>query len=405
MDAERVVRILEMLANRSGGDPEGARYLRVRLSLGDELENLALAWREAVQPARHRRGQPSAGCISPKLPQAREQEVEHGAIALAKAAIGAVELQAGVARAPGIDPEPDHVLDSERPRNLLVEPEAVELAPGEVVGELPGSVGRREEVMRQIALVSLAHGTGHHSPGLAHEDARGVAQRPPLVVGDDVTGNESPEPFEHDLWKRIRPLDLARLTQHLENFPVVGLGEPGHRAEDTTNDVWPKQPARRIIFVVKALGRYFALAGLLAALVLVGCGGGSTASTTAAATTSAPASSTQSAAGAPVGDPAPAELQGTWVLASKHNPEKGLKFVISERHYRVPTRLAHGDLVVNGNEIAFFNAQICGLQLPDGVGRYRWAIRGDFLHFEVIGEDRCGGRSDILDNVTYKRTG
>jgi hypothetical protein len=71
----------------------------------------------------------------------------------------------------------------------------------------------------------------------------------------------------------------------------------------------------------------------------------------------------------------------------------------------VPLRLAHGDLVVNGNEIAFFNAPICGLTLPDGVGRYRWTVKGKTLHFELIGQEPCGGRGDILEDATYERIG
>ena len=130
----------------------------------------------------------------------------------------------------------------------------------------------------------------------------------------------------------------------------------------------------------------------------MGCGGESTATGTTGAPASpptAPASSTSTGTGAPSGDAAPAQLQGTWKLVSKENPDKGLHVVISERHYRVVTRLAHGDLAVKGNEIAFFNAAICGLQLPDGVGRYRWTIEGKRLHFELIGEEPCGGRAAI----------
>jgi hypothetical protein len=71
----------------------------------------------------------------------------------------------------------------------------------------------------------------------------------------------------------------------------------------------------------------------------------------------------------------------------------------------VPTRLAHGDLAVDGDEVAFFNAAICGLTLPDGVGRYRWKVKDRKLHFQVIGKEPCGGRSDILDDSTYTKVG
>jgi hypothetical protein len=68
-------------------------------------------------------------------------------------------------------------------------------------------------------------------------------------------------------------------------------------------------------------------------------------------------------------------------------------------------RLAHGDLVVNGEKVAFFNAQICGLALPDGVGRYRWTVKGSRLRFTPVDDDPCGGRAAILADETYERVG
>lgn len=140
----------------------------------------------------------------------------------------------------------------------------------------------------------------------------------------------------------------------------------------------------------------------LACLVLTACGGGGPQSD---ATTQAPtAATTTRASSAPTGDPAPAKLQGTRRLVSE-GPEKGIRVVITDRHYRVVERLGHGDLVVNGDEIAFFNAQICGLLLPDGVGRYRWTLEGRRLHFTPSDEEPCGGRADILADATYERVG
>ena len=139
------------------------------------------------------------------------------------------------------------------------------------------------------------------------------------------------------------------------------------------------------------------IAGFVAA-TLTACGGSSGAAPAPTATRAA-ANPQQ-----PSGEDAPAELQGTWRLMSK-GPEKGLLFVISDRHYRVPARLAHGDLAVDGDEILFFNATICGLTLPQGIGRYRWTVKGNRLRFDPIEEDPCGGRSDILDGTAYERVG
>jgi hypothetical protein len=64
-----------------------------------------------------------------------------------------------------------------------------------------------------------------------------------------------------------------------------------------------------------------------------------------------------------------------------------------------------GQIVVKGNEIDFFSSAICGLYLPEGVGRYGWRIRGKMLHLDAIGKDPCGGRAAGLDGVTFKPVG
>jgi hypothetical protein len=118
-----------------------------------------------------------------------------------------------------------------------------------------------------------------------------------------------------------------------------------------------------------------------------------------------PSATSTLASGAPAGGDAPAQLIGTWRLASRDSPERGLLFIISQSHYRVPNRFASGDLAVDGDEIAFFNATLCGLTLPDGVGRYKWNVEGDTLRFQPVGEEPCGGRKDILAGTVYHRVG
>lgn len=62
-----------------------------------------------------------------------------------------------------------------------------------------------------------------------------------------------------------------------------------------------------------------------------------------------------------------------------------------------------GDVVVNQREIDFFNGALCGLQLPDGVGRYKWTLTGGVLHLALI-SDPCP-RSEILAYPTgYSHT-
>jgi hypothetical protein len=66
-------------------------------------------------------------------------------------------------------------------------------------------------------------------------------------------------------------------------------------------------------------------------------------------------------------------------------------------------RFAHGDLVVNGDEVAFFNAQICGLALPNGVGQYPLTVQGSRLHFTPVGDDPCGRAAFLARYVRARR--
>lgn len=62
----------------------------------------------------------------------------------------------------------------------------------------------------------------------------------------------------------------------------------------------------------------------------------------------------------------------------------------------------HGDVVVNNQEIDFFNGALCGLALPDGVGRYTWSIAGGVLRLNLI-SDPCS-RSEIYTAQSWSRT-
>jgi hypothetical protein len=68
---------------------------------------------------------------------------------------------------------------------------------------------------------------------------------------------------------------------------------------------------------------------------------------------------------------------------------------------------AQGDIVVDGDVIAFFNSN--GASCPpdplDDVGRYKWRIRGAELHLKLLGKDPCGGRVSVLTNGAFRRVG
>lgn len=63
----------------------------------------------------------------------------------------------------------------------------------------------------------------------------------------------------------------------------------------------------------------------------------------------------------------------------------------------------HGTFSVDGDTIEFTST--CSDTNQEGVGRYRWTLEGDILHFELIGKDECSGRSAVLEDATYERSG
>jgi hypothetical protein len=63
---------------------------------------------------------------------------------------------------------------------------------------------------------------------------------------------------------------------------------------------------------------------------------------------------------------------------------------------------SQGDVVVNNDEIDFFNSVYCGLQLPNGLGRFTWRVTAGVLYFTLI-SDTCT-RAHVLTNRGWSRT-
>jgi hypothetical protein len=145
------------------------------------------------------------------------------------------------------------------------------------------------------------------------------------------------------------------------------------------------------------------------------CGGStSSSSITPAATSNRPA-----------GNPVPAQLIGDWLMAPQTvnlimsadgNPGCPkpvtadtcmVRFTLTSTTYQWTTSLGldarPGDVVVNRTEIDFFNGPACGLNLPQGVGRYAWTVTSDVLHFVALASDPCP-RAVWLANQSYTRT-
>jgi hypothetical protein len=138
---------------------------------------------------------------------------------------------------------------------------------------------------------------------------------------------------------------------------------------------------------------------LTVAVALAACGGAtpalSTPTSSPVVVSSASPSASLVAAPWPSGEPVPQDLAGVWRLGTSAGTMR-----LSGNTYAFGQ--SNGNVVVNGNEIDFFNGTGCGLALPDGVGRYSWTLSGREVHFVALAPDPCG-RSDLLNDVTWRR--
>jgi hypothetical protein len=179
------------------------------------------------------------------------------------------------------------------------------------------------------------------------------------------------------------------------------LLEPQGRHDSTTMfDVQATISARRAwVYASRVMLRCLTV-GALAAAVLAACGGRSSTSTAAAPGATDTGSATPTAAG----HPRPAELQAAWRLDSGPTSDP-VRLYLRETTYTA-TRGAGshaGEVEADGDVLKF--TAICGGSNVEGVGRYRWTLEGNALHLDLLGRDECSGRSAILENATYKRSG
>jgi hypothetical protein len=151
-----------------------------------------------------------------------------------------------------------------------------------------------------------------------------------------------------------------------------------------------------------------ALVGVTLGLLATACG---QPSSTATVTTPSAANSR------PQGGPVPTTLLGDWFLppaivvaVEGNNSCRLLKLTLTATTYRLTHDPAcgaiasSGEVVVNQTEIDFFTADVCGLKLPDGVGRYEWTLTDGLLHFTALNPDPCPRGAAWLDNRSYSRT-
>jgi hypothetical protein len=135
---------------------------------------------------------------------------------------------------------------------------------------------------------------------------------------------------------------------------------------------------------------------VLASAALAACGGGSSSPSEEAADTAAESTTT-----ATPEHPLPVELQGTWFLSTATATDP-VRIYLRETSYAAPQGRS-GKVAAEGDVLTF--TAICAYTGREGVGRYRWTLEGDTLHLDLIGNDECSGRQEILEDATYERTG
>src|ERR1017187_9586082 len=168
-------------------------------------------------------------------------------------------------------------------------------------------------------------------------------------------------------------------------------------------------------------GRGAALLGIAFVFLASSC----SQSTASASPTPAAVSSPIPTSSPPPGVPVPSQLWGNWYLPGAavtqvtagtipcpSNPTPtncffqlmlggstwSISFVASGGIV-VPSQ---GNVVVNSNEMDFYNSDYCGLQLPAGLGRFTWRVTVGVLYFTLI-SDTCS-RALILTNRGWTRT-
>ena len=140
----------------------------------------------------------------------------------------------------------------------------------------------------------------------------------------------------------------------------------------------------------------FSIAAVLGVALLAGCGGKSS-----APTGSEPAKTTGTTTASK--NALPADLVGTWRLV-KPNPGDVVRLYLRPNAYTVSRGFAHAGQAEAKADVLTLTS-VCGGSTVTGVGRYRWTLSGDKLHFEPFGKDECTGRTEVFEDATYERSG
>jgi len=185
-----------------------------------------------------------------------------------------------------------------------------------------------------------------------------------------------------------------------------------------------RPPPMRLAIYGHAAGIPRRSIAVLAAVLLTACSAPTLSSSSAKQPTkSSNVPSPTATASPPPGGPVPAQLLGNWYLSPASVTEvSGIPCPANPTPTNCFFQLAlaattwsisfvatggivvpsQGNVVVNNNEIDFFNSVYCGLQLPDGLGRFTWRVTAGILYFTLI-SDNCT-RAHVLTNSGWSRT-
>ena len=175
--------------------------------------------------------------------------------------------------------------------------------------------------------------------------------------------------------------------------PNAPFSTPSHRRS------WP----RRTVTSVLA----FAITAAVVSLIVVGIGHVLvTRSGPSATPRPSPVSTATPKPSPPPGGPVPVALTGHWVSPSPAiSSSDTTDLILRGSSFEIQTSggFSFGMVAVNGDEIDFFNGDVCRIPLPGGIGRYRWTLNGGLLHLTPLNIDPCGGRTGPLANATYTK--
>lgn len=176
---------------------------------------------------------------------------------------------------------------------------------------------------------------------------------------------------------------MSRLAQAL--YPALCATASASQPETDSLRVSPVEANRRRRNVRSRSAFAMVAAILLASLTVGGCGGDASSSI---------------APPPPPSQPAPANLQGTWVTTLPGSGER-VTLTLGALSYRIVrgANEASGVIAVSGDRIEFSGSTACA-----GIGAYRWSITNSSLLFNTLATDACPGRSEVVAGITYTRS-